>query len=110
MCWSSAVMSQEASCIEGWALPNGTQLRIRHFKPSDSEIEQTFVRGLSDWSRYQRFHGTIRELSRDQLKALTAPSPHYETALIVVHDKAGAEEEIGVARYLKYTDRTSCEF
>jgi acetyltransferase len=103
-------MDQETTCRETWTLADGTRLELRHIAPADSEIEQTFIRGLSDRTRYHRFHGTIKELSAAQLKKLTNPDPRYETALIVVHRADKGEEEIAVARYMIDKDRTSCEF
>ncbi|MCZ7653670.1 MAG: hypothetical protein M5R42_04360 [Rhodocyclaceae bacterium] len=40
---------------------------IRPIRPADAGIEQDFVRGLSDDSRYNRFMGQLRELAPRKL-------------------------------------------
>jgi acetyltransferase len=50
--------------IERVPLPDGTDLTIRPIRPEDAEMEQDFVRGLSDQTKYFRFMQAIKELSR----------------------------------------------
>jgi acetyltransferase len=93
-----------------WKLADGTPLTLRHIAPADAAREQAFVRGLSARSSQLRFHGTIKELSKKDLKKLTEPDPRDEVALIVLHRGDEGEEAIGVARYVIDPDRASCEF
>lgn len=73
-------------------------------------MEQDFVRGLSDDSRYNRFMGQYRELSPGKLQYMTMIDYDRHMALVgtVMHD--GREREIGVARYVASPDGVSCEF
>jgi acetyltransferase len=50
---------------------DGTEVVIRPIRPEDAAIEQDFVRGLSDDSRYNRFMGQLRELAPRKLQYLT---------------------------------------
>jgi acetyltransferase len=93
-----------------WTLPDGTKLTLRHIAPTDADREQAFVHGLSAQSRYLRFHGTIKDLSKKDLKKFTEPESRNAVALIVLHSGESGEEEIGVARYVIDPDRTNCEF
>ena len=72
---------------------DGTEVVIRPIRPEDAAIEQDFVRGLSEDSRYNRFMGQLRELAPRKLQY-----------------RDGREVEIGVARYVVTPGSDSCEF
>jgi len=93
-----------------WALADGTKLTLRHISSADAAREQAFVHGLSAKSSYLRFHGTLTDLSKKDLKKFTEPDSRDEVALIVLHVGEKGEEEIGVARYVIDPDRANCEF
>jgi acetyltransferase len=93
-----------------WTLADGTKLMLRHIAAADAAREQAFVHGLSAESSYLRFHGTIKDLSRKDLKKFTEPDSRNAVALIVLHSGENGEEEIGVARYVIDPDRMNCEF
>ena len=95
---------------ETWTLDDGKKLTLRHIAPGDDIIEQAFVRKLSVQSRYLRFHGTIKELNKKDLKKLTNPDPLNAEALIILYKGEINEEEIGVARFVIDSDGKSCEF
>ncbi len=105
-----AAQSFPAGLFEQWRTRSGAVVTVRAIRPADAEIEQQFVRGLSDESRYHRFFDTIKELSPSQLIRFTRIDYNREMALIAVHCKAGRETEIGVARYVTNKDGRSCEF
>jgi acetyltransferase len=102
-------MGQDDSA-ETWILADGEKLMLRHIAPTDAVREQAFVHGLSRQSSYLRFHGTLKDLSKKDLKKFTDPDPRNAVALIVVHSGETGEEEIGVARYVIDPDGANCEF
>ena len=92
-------------------LNDGTDIVIRPIRPEDAEIEQQFIRNLSDEARYFRFMSSLHELSQEMLIRFTQIDYHNEMALIAVRPKTdGYEEEIAVARYITNLDKKSCEF
>ncbi|MFH0976845.1 MAG: GNAT family N-acetyltransferase [Spirochaetota bacterium] len=93
-----------------WTLADGTKLTLRHIVPADADREQAFVHGLSAQSSYLRFHGTLKDLSKNDLIKFTEPDSKNAIALIVLHSGKSGEEEIGVARYVIDPDRADCEF
>lgn len=95
---------------ETWTLADGVRLTLRHIEPTDAAREQAFVHGLSPQSSYLRFHGTIKDLSKKDLKKFTEPDSRYAVAMIVLRSGEAGEEEIGVARYVIDPDRANCEF
>ena len=97
-------------CEGIWTLADGERLTLRHIVPADAAREQAFVRGLSPESSYLRFHGTINDLSKKDLKEFTEPDSRNAVAMVVLRSGKTGEEEIGVARYVIDPDRTNCEF
>jgi acetyltransferase len=93
-----------------WTLADGSKLTLRHIASTDAAREQAFVHGLSPASSYLRFHGTIKDLSKKDLKNFTEPDSRNAVALIVLYSGEKGEEEIGVARYVIDQDRANCEF
>jgi acetyltransferase len=106
----SAARPYPAHLTKQILLRDGTALTMRPIRPSDMDLEKAFVRKLSDYSRYYRFMQPIRELSPAMLAHFTHPDYDREMALIAVSNRDGKEEEIGVARYVKYPDGHRCEF
>lgn len=96
--------------VEHWTLADGTELTLRPIQPSDAQIEQEFVRGLSEESKYFRFFAQLSELSPEMLERFTHPDPLRECALIVTIPGRDGEEEVAVGRYEVNPDDKSCEF
>lgn len=90
--------------------PDGSAITIRAIRPEDAEMEQAFVRRLSERSRYLRFMATMRELTREMLVRFTQIDYDREMALVAVTERDGQEVQIGVARYTVAPDGESCEF
>jgi GNAT superfamily N-acetyltransferase len=89
---------------------DGTEVVIRPIRPEDATIEQDFVRGLSEDSRYYRFMGQLRELTPRKLQYMTNIDYDQHMAFIATVMREGCEVEIGVARYVVTPGSDSCEF
>jgi len=96
--------------VQRLTLDDGTVVTIRPIRPEDEELEQDFVRHLSDESRYYRFRETVRELSPRMLSHFTRVDYDRHMALIAVGERDGHEIQVGVARYVADADRQRCEF
>jgi len=105
-----AIYPYPSHLITHWQLPDGTDITIRPIRPEDAEIEQEFVRSLSEESRFFRFMTTIQELSPAMLARFTQIDYDREMALIAITKNIGRELQIGVARYAMNPDGESCEF
>ncbi|MDR2874989.1 MAG: bifunctional acetate--CoA ligase family protein/GNAT family N-acetyltransferase [Methylobacillus sp.] len=93
-----------------WQLPDGTDITLRPIRPEDAQIEQDFVRGLSEETKYLRFMNAMHELSDTMLERFTQIDYDREMALIATVEENGAEVQIGVCRYTINPDGNSCEF
>jgi acetyltransferase len=105
-----AIHPYPAHLVTRYQLPNGTDITIRPIRPEDAEIEQDFIRNLSEQSRYFRFMQNIHELTPQMLTRFTQIDYDQEMALIAVTEQEGQEEELAVGRYVTNSDGVSCEF
>lgn len=105
-----AIYPYPAHLISHWQLADGSNITIRPIRPEDAEIEQAFVRGLSDSSRYFRFMYSMQELSPAMLVRFTQIDYSREMALLAVTFEQEKEIELGVARFAINPDAASCEF
>ena len=105
-----AIYPYPTHLVSNWQLADGTDVTIRPIRPEDAEIEQNFVRNLSEESRYFRFMNSVQELSESMLVRFTQIDYNREMALIAVKHEHGLEVELGVARFAINPDGESCEF
>jgi acetyltransferase len=105
-----AIHPYPSHLVTHWQLPNGADVLIRPIRPEDAELTQTFVRNLSEETKYFRYMDAVRELSPAMLVRLTQIDYSREMALLAVTEVDGQEVELGVARYAINPDAESCEF
>ena len=91
-------------------LPDGRDVTIRPIRPEDAEIEQEFIRNLSDEAKYFRFMHAIHELTPEMLVRFTQIDYDREMALIATTEEDGTETQHGVVRYVTNPDQNSAEF
>lgn len=96
---------------------DGREWLLRPIRPEDAESLQTFVRGLSDESRYMRFVSMLRELTPRMLARYTRIDYHRELALVATIQEPNPENRgypreriIGFAHYLRNADGRGAEY
>jgi acetyltransferase len=105
-----AIYPYPTQLVSQWQLADGTDITIRPIRPEDAELVQSFVRGLSEESKYFRFMGSMQELTETMLVRFTQIDYSREMALIAVTVEQEKEIEIGVARFAINPDGDTCEF
>jgi acetyltransferase len=114
-----AILPYPSNYTQEWPMPGGGQYTVRAVRPDDAQMLQSFVRKLSDQSRYYCFVSSLRELSVPMLARYTLIDYDREMALVAIYKERAAdgdgeftetERMIGVSRYLANPDLTSCEF
>ncbi|MGB5082226.1 MAG: GNAT family N-acetyltransferase, partial [Burkholderiales bacterium] len=105
-----AIHPYPADLVTDWQLADGTSLLLRPIRPEDAQMEQEFVRGLSEGSRYSRFMNSLRELTPAMLARFTQIDYDREMAFVAVRTENGHDAEIAVARYVTHPDGETCEF
>ena len=106
-----AIYPYPVHLIQEWQMNDGKVVTIRPIRPEDADMEQEFVKGMSDESRYYRFMDTLRELTQTMLVRFTQIDYDREMALVAtLPTEDGKEKQIGVARYVVNPDGESVEF
>ena len=85
------------------------QITVRPISPSDADLAQAFVTGLSGTSRYFRFFQSLRCLSPAMLDRFTRIDHVTHMALTGVVDLDGTQTMVAEARYAVDGDGTSAE-
>lgn len=93
----------------GEVLRDGSPIRIRAITPADKDLLFAHFSGLSQDSRYTRFFGAKRTLTRDELARLTELDFDDQVGLTATLIEDGKERFIGVGRYFRLQDRTRAE-
>jgi acetyltransferase len=96
--------------VTTWPLADGSSVLLRPIRPEDADMEQAFVRGLSENSRYFRFMNSVRELTPAMLARFTQIDYDRDMAFVAVREEGGRDIEIAVARYATNPDWQTCEF
>ena len=92
-----------------WKAKDGTEVLLRSIEPGDYDIEEAFVNGLSQSTRYKRLM-SARQPTSDEIHRWTHIDRRREGAVIAVIVIDGIEREIGVARYaMEKGDRDAAE-
>jgi acetyltransferase len=104
------VTSYPAHLASSYSPIYGQAITIRPILPDDADIELEFGKNLSQESRYNRFLSGGFTLTPEWLEKLTRIDFARDMALIATVTLEGKEIEIGVARYVRLPDDTSCEF
>ncbi len=96
---------------------DGREWLLRPIRPEDAEPLQTFIRNLSDESRYMRFVSMLRELTPRMLARYTRIDYHRELALVATIQEPNPEQRgrmgeriIGFAHYLRNADGRGAEY
>lgn len=106
-----SIMPYPTRMVKQVKLKDGTPVVIRPVRPEDAQMQQAFVRNLSEESRYNRYMSSIKQLSQTMLVRFTQLDYDREMALAVIRETGdGGEEQLAVARFITDPDNEGCEF
>lgn len=92
------------------ALRDGALVHVRPIRPEDAALEQAFVHGLSNETRYYRFFYRMNELTPAMLARFTQVDYDRELALVAMIGIGSEPAFVGIARYIANPDATGAEF
>jgi acetyltransferase len=93
-----------------WPLGLAHSVTVRPIRPEDENLEVEFIRRLSPESIYNRVFSNSLSLTREWIERLTRIDFTRDMAIIATVTLDDRETQIGVARYTRLANRTSCEF
>ena len=94
------LQSYPAHLSRTWTLPSGELLRVRPIRHDDRERELAFVSALSFQSRYQRMLGGGIKATPEWIDSMTHIDYRRHMAFAVTTARNGAEQFVGVGRYV----------
>ncbi|MEH6584135.1 MAG: GNAT family N-acetyltransferase [Halioglobus sp.] len=80
-------------------MADGKRVTFRMTHPQDAELQQAFIKALSDKSRYMRFFSGVKKLPEHVLKEFTTPRFPISFAVVAIISDGEEERQIGVARW-----------
>jgi len=92
------------SVFETIRLPRGVVAVVRPVTAADDGAERDFFAGLSDRSRFNRFHGVVNGLSDAMARYLAGADQCLHVALVATVVEGGRETVIADARYVACGD------
>jgi acetyltransferase len=92
--------SYPAHLSRAWTLASGESLHVRPVRHDDGERELAFVSALSVQSRYQRMLSGGIKVTPEWIDSMTHIDYHRHMAFAVTTVSDGAEQFVGVARYV----------
>ena len=98
-----------ASLTTSWSLGLNHSVTVRPISPDDADIVRASAHGLSRESRYNRFLGGGFALTPEWMDRLVRIDFSRDMALIATVALDGEDTQIGVSRYVRLGERTSCE-
>ena len=93
-----------------WPLGLDHSITVRPIRPEDVDLEVEFIRRLSPESIYNRVFSNSLSLTPEWLERLTRIDFARDMAIIATVTLDGRETQIGVARYVRLENGSSCEF
>ena len=99
-----------AHLIRTWTLPSGEVLTVRPVRQDDGELEKAFVHGLSPESGYQRMMSGGTKATPEWIEYMTHIDYRRHMAYAITIVKDGAEQFIGVGRYVVNAEKPAAEF
>ena len=93
-----------------WPLGLAHSVTVRPIQPEDEDLEVEFIRRLSPESIYNRVFSNSLALTPQWLDRLTRIDFTRDMAIIATVTLDGRESQIGVARYARLENGSSCEF
>jgi len=88
--------------VERVRLRDGSEILVRQIRAEDKELLRAGLEHLGAESRYRRFFAPVKQLTAGQLSYFTEVDHHDHEALLAL---AGNGEAVGVARYIRLTER-----
>ncbi|MDF0604233.1 bifunctional acetate--CoA ligase family protein/GNAT family N-acetyltransferase [Neisseriaceae bacterium TC5R-5] len=105
-----AIMPYPSHMVVCAKLTDGTPVMVRPIRPEDADMQQAFVRNLSEESRYNRYLSSIKQLSQSTLVRFTQLDYDREMALAMTCQVDSGSEMLAVARFVTDPDNEACEF
>jgi acyl-CoA hydrolase/GNAT superfamily N-acetyltransferase len=94
---------------ETLTLRSGENVFVRPIRPDDEPMMREMFYNFSEQTKYLRYHAAIKAMPHDKLQVFCTIDYDTEMALIGLAGPPGAEEVVGVARYMTDAEHATAE-
>jgi len=102
--------SYPAGLTRTWASSAGSPLRMRPIRHDDDDLEEAFVRGLSQETAYQRMLSGGIKITPEWIRSMTHIDYERQMALVITTGSGRTEQFVGVGRYVADPAKATAEF
>ena len=85
---------------DAWHLRDGTRIELRPVQPQDGLLLGAMMARLSSQTKYNRFHGTVNNLTSTHLRYMSCVDQLRHVAFVITTCLNGEERIIADARYV----------
>jgi acetyltransferase len=97
---SSIEYVNSVELTDAWRLSDGTRIVLRPVQPQDSPLLSAMMARLSSQTKYNRFHGTVNNLTSTHLRYMSCVDQQRHVAFVLTTLQNGEEHIIADARYV----------
>jgi acetyltransferase len=97
---SSIEYVNSVELTDAWRLSDGTRIVLRPVQPQDSPLLSAMMARLSAQTKYNRFHGTVNNLTSTHLRYMSCVDQQRHVAFVLTTLQNGEEHIIADARYV----------
>ena len=97
---SSIENANSVELTDAWRLSDGTLIVLRPVQPQDSPLLSAMMARLSSQTKYNRFHGTVNNLTSTHLRYMSCVDQQHHVAFVLTTLQNGEEHIIADARYV----------
>ncbi len=90
-------------------LRTGEKIFVRPIRPDDEPMMRDMFYRFSEQTKYLRYHASLKSMPHNKLQVFCTIDYDTEMALIGLHGPPGAEQVVGVARYMTDPEKHTAE-
>ena len=98
-----------AAYEEAVTLRSGETIFLRPIRPDDEQMMQEMFYNFSEQTKYLRYHAALKSMPHSKMQVFCTIDYDTEMALVGLYGEPGAEEVVGVARYMTDAERETAE-
>jgi acyl-CoA hydrolase/GNAT superfamily N-acetyltransferase len=88
---------------------SGGEVFVRPIRPDDEPMMRDMFYNFSEQTKYLRYHAALKSMPHEKMQVFCTIDYETEMALVGLHGAPGAEEVVGVARYMTDAEQNSAE-
>ncbi len=90
-------------------LRSGEKIFLRPIRPDDEPMMQEMFYNFSEQTKYLRYHAALKSMPHSKMQVFCTIDYDTEMALVGLYGQPGAEDVVGVARYMTDAERETAE-